>query len=541
VLSVLNAHPTIDSALLSQHSYQAADTCHAIKGISEKSRVFVASVSPQTRASLAATLRISEAQAGQVIEQLLAGPQGLQTGGKYGSHFNWVFDTDTVRDIALVLATDEVYSSIPSSEQLNFAYPKGKENKLPIITSACPGWVCYAEKTHPYMLPHLSRLKSPQALAGTLIKSILSQKLGISPHQIWHLALMPCFDKKLEASRSELTSASWHPSFSTESAVRDVDCVITARELLSLAAARNIYISELPLQNVRQPLFPDSVISQLLFPSRRNVPKLRESGTSGGFLYHIISALAVQKPHTRISIVRGRNDDVIEYKLLDKRTGDEIIKMARYYGFRNIQNLVRKLKPKNDSRMLVPARRNPGTNGSSKNSSTSHSNDYTYIEVMACPGGCTNGGGQVKVDELGQIRREDIAPLPPSSDEPGRATLKAQRDWLANIDEAYFSAESSSDDEVSCEVIVNESGTVHVSREDSEVDWRKNHLDAVNGISHAYIHNVLDHWVRITGISLEQLAWTSYREVDSDVGKTKGRKSDMERVASLAQTIGGGW
>ena len=120
--------------------------------------------------------------------------------------------------------------------------------KKPIITSACPGWICYAEKTHPHILPHLSTLKSPQALTGVLLKSILARKFGIQPQNVWHLAVMPCFDKKLEASRAELTSHSWHGQ--EGDAVRDVDCVITARELLMLAESRDISFPGLPMEMV---------------------------------------------------------------------------------------------------------------------------------------------------------------------------------------------------------------------------------------------------------------------------------------------------
>ena len=106
-----------------------------------------------------------------------------------------------MREACLVASADEVQQSIASPAQ---------GQKKPVLTSACPGWICYAEKKDQHILPHLSKLKSPQALTGTLVKSILAKKFGVPPERIWHMAVMPCFDKKLEASRGELTSRTWH-------------------------------------------------------------------------------------------------------------------------------------------------------------------------------------------------------------------------------------------------------------------------------------------------------------------------------------------
>ena len=83
------------------------------------------------------------------------------------------------------------------------------------------GWICYAEKTHgSYILPYISTTKSPQQVIGSLVKDYMASKQGIPPHQIYHVTVMPCFDKKLEASRSDF----YNDMYST----RDVDCVITS-------------------------------------------------------------------------------------------------------------------------------------------------------------------------------------------------------------------------------------------------------------------------------------------------------------------------
>ncbi len=507
----------------------------------ENGKVFVASVSPQVRASVAATYGVNEQEAGWMIEQLLSGPSGLRSGGKYGNGFTWVVDTNIMREACLVVGADETIESARAgdTEKLDVATTRPTR---PVLTSSCPGWICYAEKTHPHVLPHLSRLKSPQALTGILLKTVLSTQLRIPPDRIWHVAIMPCFDKKLEASRAELTDAYWRSETEGKPRVRDVDCVITARELLMLADARGISFPNLP----RTPPvlsdhipFPDPKLDHFLFPQyqhqldRRRHPRNNPSiaGTSGGFLHYILQTYQASHPGSQIHHERGRNPDVVEYTLVDKDNRTILLKAARYYGFRNIQNLVRKLKPARQSRMpggrlIVPGggSRRPGQPKGAASSQTGGS-EYAYVEVMACPGGCTNGGGQIKVDDL--IHVKGVVPHG-AGENVGQAEQKA---WLGKVDEAYFSADSETEDDAGAQV--NGDGEVGAKTSGEEV------VDVVNGISTSYIRGVLTHWSSITGIELEKLVYTSYRRVESDVGK--GGAGDVDRVVELAGKIGGGW
>jgi len=388
--------------------------------------------------------------------------------------FTWMVDTDTAREACLVLGAEEVLGDGPSKPA------------TPVLTSSCPGWVCYAEKTHPYVLPHLSKVKSPQALTGTLLKTSLSRALGISPDRIWHLAIMPCFDKKLEASREELTDAVWAGDGKPGRGVRDVDCVITSKEILMLAASRGIDFFSLANTLLPQPqaAFPDPTLHRFLFPISRTHKQLRAAGTSGGNLHYILHDVQSRYPGSRIQTARGRNADVIDYAVVTP-SDETVFKAARYYGFRNIQNLVRKLKPAKASRM-------PGSKpfGSAKQPTGKAGGlDYAYVEVMACPGGCTNGGGQIKVDDQVVIDRKGL----PSK--PGPAEQKA---WQAEVDEAYFSAD--------------EPDPSPESRSDPGL---------VDGINPWRVRDALTHWSQITGIPLEKLVYTSYREVISDVGKNR--------------------
>ncbi|KAK0746238.1 iron hydrogenase [Schizothecium vesticola] len=466
---------------------------YTVEGLDDPAaKLFVASVSPQTRASLAAACGggvVTSREAGAMMERLFR-----TGGGRWGNGFTWMVDTNTAREACLVLGADE----------------PGSKAVAPILTSSCPGWVCYAEKTHPYVLPHLSRVKSPQALMGTLLKTALSRLLGIAPDRIWHLAIMPCFDKKLEASREELTNAVWTGDGKPGRGVRDVDCVITSKEILMLAESRGVDFFGLSYSTdplPPQPAFPDATLDKFLFPAKMRKQPVG-AGTSGGNIHYILQDVQSRHPGSQIQAIRGRNADVVDF-IVVATSGETVFKGARYYGFRNIQNLVRKLKPAKASRMpggkpFGSARRPTGGKTAGL--------DYAYVEVMACPGGCTNGGGQIKVDDQIIIDRKGL---------PAKPGPVEQKAWLTEVDEAYFSADE----------LELSSGSAQPEKRGGD--------GLIEGISPGQIRNTLAHWARITNISLDRLVYTSYREVVSDVGKTQ--VTDTERVVQLAGKIGGGW
>jgi iron only hydrogenase large subunit-like protein len=467
---------------------------YAVEGLEDESRfLYVASVSPQTRASLAAATGrgVSQREAGYMLEGLLRGANGLPAGGKWGNGFTWVVDTDAALEACLVLGSDEVLDAAQDSAALT----------KPILTSSCPGWVCYAEKTHPHVLPHLSKIKSPQALTGTLLKSVISRTVGIPPHRIWHLAVMPCFDKKLEASRGELTNAAWTSEAVQGPSVRDVDCVITSKEVLMLTESRKISFFDLSRAPPAQPQLPipDARIHDFLFPRARRKKSNPAGGTSGGQLLHVLEDVCARNPGSRIVSSRGRNADVMDFAV-ESSSGEPLFRAARYYGFRNIQNLVRRLKPARQSRM-------PGARVLASTKKTGGL-EYAYVEVMACPGGCSNGGGQLKADD--QIILDRRAVIATSG-------ADVQKEWLAEVDEAYFSSEES----------------------DASANVLPNDLHADKGARSAAVRDTLVHWATITSTNLSSLVMTSYREVISDVGKPK--TTDTERVVQLAGKLGGGW
>lgn len=292
-----------------------------------------------------------------------------------------VFDIGWARDVALVEAAKEFierYRSSGKMEKLGVSIPQcqceGKAhsnffntpvntspNPLPVLASSCPGWVCYAEKTHgDFVLPFISSSKSPQAVLGTLIKRFWAQEKGFKPGQIFHCSVMPCFDKKLEAARDEFQIEG------PEDRVQETDCVLSTSELNDWLTSNYDHVwKSAPSSHFDSP-FSNQVPGGL--GRYYSVP-----GGSGGYMEYIFRTAARELFHREIQIgdvrvTQGRNADVLETNL--EVEGKIAMRFASIYGFRNIQSLMRKLK-----RGIC---------------------EYDYVEVMACPSGCLNGGGQVK-------------------------------------------------------------------------------------------------------------------------------------------------
>ncbi|KAG5513793.1 hypothetical protein PMAC_000831 [Pneumocystis sp. 'macacae'] len=286
-------------------------------------KILVASISPQSRASLAAVFNIS-------IKSTHARLTYFFTKILSFSHF---VDTNFGRELALYALSNDFIQRY-----------KTKKNEydnqiLPLLTSACPGWICYAEKTHTEVLPYISRVKSPQQITGTIIKSKLTKALNKQKHNIYHVSIMPCFDKKLEASREEFS----------ENGARDVDCVITTSEILEMLKDYSLDLQKIP----EAP--HDSLISCYMDADIMEHP----GSSSGGYLIQILTFAAQElfnidltnanSTHNIIHIIR--NNDMMEYIL----------------------------KGPDDLVLLRMA---------------------TCYEVMACPSGCINGGGQLKPETV---------------------------------------------------------------------------------------------------------------------------------------------
>ncbi|KAK2463272.1 hypothetical protein APHAL10511_004927 [Amanita phalloides] len=315
----------------------------------------VLSIAPQSLASLAASLA-EPTTAGQVLQRIRA-----FCTRKLG--FAHVFDTTFARHVSL-------------KEHIREYKERRAQNELPMIASACPGWICYAEKTHGEMLPFIAKTKSPQQMMGTLVKEWLGEKWGKKPNEIYHVTVMPCYDKKLEASRSDF--------YNEEYSIRDVDCVITTGEMELIMNDKGWDLSA-AVEGEEDRTFPEM---------------LRHQGSSSGsYLQTIMDHMAQTWPGgLKHSVKTIRNIDYEEHVLTEVDGGKVVFRGAKCYGFRNLQNVVRKVG--RDKGVQVGSgvagklgggrrmRREGGGGGGGEG--------YDYVEVMACPGGCVNGGGQLR-------------------------------------------------------------------------------------------------------------------------------------------------
>lgn len=497
--------------------------------------------------------------------------------GLRGKGFRFVLDTDWGRDVACVAAYEELLEVIGNGSQ---------ELKKPVLTSACPGFICYAEAVHPYLIPHLSRLKSPQAILGTLVKSLLPkaiarergvhEKGALGPGDVYIVGVQPCFDKKLEGARGELTSAAWMEEDGEGTVgVRDVDCVITTRELVTLIEDgeggkefRGLPRVLPPREGSRDSLFEDMIkllsstedgeyrYTPLPNPSPQSPQQQlatttpsdpsQSTGTSGGYLQYILLRLQSTHPNSTISITRGRNSDTVEYTLSQPPSSPgapptEIIKFARSYGFRNIQNLVRKLKPQ--KRRVLPRFGKKGAGGQVVlgGAGQGEGTGYAYVEVMACPGGCTNGGGQVKVgDKL--ITGEGETVGGGSEVEVGVESQAKQREWLGKVDEAYWSSDDSPPPSGN-----SDSDEMEVDSHPQPLSLSRHQQPQQHhpfGIDPDRVKTFLQSWSEATGVPVEKLLFTGYRKVEDEFNKEKleeEAKTATMRAAELAGKAGGGW
>ncbi|KLO06441.1 iron hydrogenase [Schizopora paradoxa] len=379
----------------------------------EGHRVPVISISPQSLASFAANVSSSSATGPSVtLRQMLSRIRAFCT-EELG--FEHVYDTTFARHISLLEHVQE-FRERKGASRLNEGAAR-----LPMLASACPGWVCYAEKTHAEMLPFISRTKSPQQVMGTLVKSWLGHKWGKNPDEIYHVTVMPCYDKKLEASRSDF----YNDVYST----RDVDCVITTSELELLMRERGWDLSlPVPSENMR----PESHSCE--FPELLGHP----GSSSGSYLSSLVSEFSSSE--TELSTKTIRSSDYEEYTLTNKRTNEVVFRGARCYGFRNLQNVVRKVgrdagvgTSRGAAGRLANVRAKRGAKAGGTDAVGSSS--YDYVEVMACPSGCVNGGGQLK-PPLGFASGVTSSESSTISDD--NAARWGNKEWTKRVEQAYW-------------------------------------------------------------------------------------------------------
>ena len=300
------------------------DTDKIYEALSDPKKHVVVQTAPSVRATL-----------GECFDM----PIGTNVEGKMVSAlkrlgFAKVFDTDFGADVTIVEEASELVQRVQN------------KGVLPMITSCSPGWVKFAEFYYPELLPHLSTCKSPQQMAGAIIKTYYAEKEGIDPKDIVSVSVMPCTAKKFEIGRDDQSAAG----------VPDVDIAITTRELGRMIKRAGIKFTELPDAEFDSPLGEDTGAAVIF-------------GATGGVMEAAL--------RTANDWLTGKDNTEIEFKEVRGTAG---LKEANY----NIAGL--------DIKVAVAS----GTNAANEvmKKIASGEADWTFVEIMGCPGGCVNGGGQ---------------------------------------------------------------------------------------------------------------------------------------------------
>ncbi len=249
--------------------------------------------------------------------------------------FDKVFDTDFSADLTIMEEATEFLDRVQNG------------GVLPMITSCSPGWIKFCEHYYPEMIPHLSTCKSPQQMFGATAKTYYAEKMGIDPKNIVMVSIMPCTAKKFEIGRPDQSAAG----------VPDVDFALTTRELGRMIERAGINFNALPEEKFDDPLGL-STGAGVIF------------GATGG----------VMEAALRTAVYTLTGNEVTD---LPEVRGTEGIKEATYnVGGMDVKVCVAS-GLSNAREVLEKVKRGEA--------------DYQFIEIMACPGGCVNGGGQPQV------------------------------------------------------------------------------------------------------------------------------------------------
>ncbi len=262
--------------------------------------------------------------------------------------FDRVFDTNFTADLTIIEEGNELLKRISCG------------GVLPMITSCSPGWIKFIEHFYPEQLGHLSTCKSPQQMFGAIAKTYYAKKTGIDPRNIYVVSVMPCTAKKYEAKRPEMNGAFnyWKDTLNLNENEQfyDVDAVLTTRELARMLKENGIDFTHLAEENFDNPLGESSGAAVIF-------------GATGGVMEAALrTAFEVYTGQALLSLdfvqVRGMNG----IKEAEIDLNDTKIKVAVAHTLKNARILLNQI--------------NEG------------SSQYTFIEIMTCPGGCLGGGGQ---------------------------------------------------------------------------------------------------------------------------------------------------
>lgn len=267
--------------------------------------------------------------------------------------FRYIFDTTFSADLTIMEEGSEFLAKLQNREKETF----------PMFTSCCPGWVRFLKSQYPDMVRQLSTAKSPQQMFGAVTKSYYAKLLGVEPERICSISVMPCLAKKQEAALPTMDAAGAGP---------DVDIVLTTREIDRMIRAEDIHPAELPEEEFDRPL---------------------GVGSGAGVIFGATGGVMEAALRSAYYLATGSNPDPDAFRDVRGMDGWKeatidirgiAVRVAVTSGLGNARKLVDALR-KGDAR-------------------------YDFVEIMACPGGCSGGGGQpiAEGEERAGVRAETL-------------------------------------------------------------------------------------------------------------------------------------
>lgn len=316
------------------------DTEKVWSAINDPDKIVIVQTAPAVRVALGEELGM---EPGSIVT-------GKMVAALRNLGFDKIFDTNFSADLTIM------------EEGHEFLHRLTNGGVLPMITSCSPGWVNMIELKYPDLLPHLSSAKSPQQMFGAIAKTYYAEKAGIDPAKIVSVSVMPCTAKKAEAARPEMNASGY----------RDVDVVITTRELGRMIREAGLDFKHLPEDSYDSPLGTGTGAAVIF-------------GTTGGVMEAALRTVA--------DVLTGENLQTVDYndvrgmeqtREAELTIAGNTVKIAVVHTLASARKILERIR--------------------------AGKADYQFIEVMACPGGCIGGGGQpIPVNaEIRRARREGL-------------------------------------------------------------------------------------------------------------------------------------
>ncbi len=348
------------------------DTSRVMAAIHDPEVVTVVQVAPAVRAAWGESLGVDREYA--TAERMVSALKRIG--------FDYVFDTNFTADLTIMEEGSEFIQRFTHKD----------EYQWPMFTSCCPGWIRFIKSQYPMFTDNLSTAKSPQQMFGAVAKSYFAEKMGIDPHKMFVVSIMPCIAKKSEAALPQMNDACGDP---------DVDVVLTTREMDRLFRSEHVPIKYLPETPFDSPLGTGTGAAVIF-------------GATGGVMdaalrsaYYLVTG---ENPpadaFTEVRGIKGRKEATFNIP------GAGEVKVAVVSGLKNTRFLMRDIRAGRAS--------------------------FDFVEIMACPGGCAGGGGQPIHDgcELAEERGDVLWQL----DSDAEIRYSHENPDVLAIYEEYFGA-----------------------------------------------------------------------------------------------------